>query len=331
MTTVTQNQLPTTTPEFPDGPREQLSPGPVTHIEPEDSPSAPPDPELPPAQDSNEPTPRKEGKGVMTTQEKQTKVRGLLEQIQLDVQSKPVFDELVEKVGSLYDRIIQYRTDKREAYRQIGRVINAARPNVSRKYRSELVTLVFLQSDVAKGTLNKACQFAALDPGEVSLISASASHLSWRRVCRILGKLKEQGKFQALLAKHPDIADLSDKEFNAIINPQAEQGEPSTEKTPEEAGRDARRILDNPPDSANAKLPPELETLTTRIVAEGLPWNDRVRILPGGEQGTISIDMTLRSYHEYEEVVTYLAAAIRETAVAAYHEEDLAAVYQEAA
>ena len=255
-------------------------------------------------------------------------VQTLLGDIHLDEEDRPIFEQTLLRVGSLYQKILQFRQDKRENYRQIGREINEGKAKVKKKYRADLVTMLSVKLKISKDMLRKASRFAERDPDEISIIPSSSRNLSWRRICTLLSKVNNADRFKQLFADHPNLADLDEDDFKKAIGLKVpEKQEVKTEKNTGQAEDDSEETREDPPEEIKTQLVEPLVKLNEKIAQEEHPWRSRVRILSGLNEGSISIDMTLESYEEYKDVITYLAAnLVEETAVIPADTTDEAAV-----
>ena len=109
---------------------------------------------------------------------------------------------------------------KREYYRRMGRIFNQAKEelkNQGKVYAEYLLEKLSKELKINRSDLGVAAQFALLDPKEKSVLSAAADNLSWRRIRRIVTRIKTAKKFRDFIKKNPDIDRWGDDVFNKAL------------------------------------------------------------------------------------------------------------------
>ena len=91
---------------------------------------------------------------------------------------------------------------KREYYRLLGRIYIDTRDALRKEgkgYAEYLLPKLAKSWGISESDLLVAGQFAEIDPGEKSILATSATTLSWRRVRKLVARIKTANKFRAFI------------------------------------------------------------------------------------------------------------------------------------
>ena len=221
-------------------------------------------------------------------------------------------------VGHLYEKIKEYSEAKRECYRKMGLAINSAKEQVkNKKYGKQIIPRLETELGICETNLNYACQYAQIDPERESRVPKGLAHLSWRRVTRILTKVKSSEAFDQLLKECPQIAGLKDTAFEALLKeryPRQIMGTDETDLSDEtitQAGDEAQGLGDDgsddgspPDDEPTPSLPEPVARAQESLKNEASELAERVRFYSGREGFTI--EMTLHSIEECVQIAHHL-------------------------